>query len=124
MIIRKIDPVTRDWNFGKGLASYATAEQAIEENIKTRILSWVGDCFFALADGIDWKNRLDVGQQKNLEDEISALILQSFGVVSVDSVTLNFNPDNRLETVLYNIETIYSPSFEAQIAIAAGVTGS
>lgn len=124
MIIRKIDPTTRDWQFGKGLASYATNADAVSENIQTRILSWINDCFFALADGVDWKNRLEVGQQQALRDEIAAVIIKSFGVVSVNSVDLNFNPDNRLESLTYNIDTIFSPSFEATIAIAAGVIGS
>lgn len=124
MIIRKTDAATRDWTFGKGLADYATDAQAIAENIQTRILSWVGDCFFALSDGVDWRNRLEVGQQTALRDEVSALILKSFGVISVDSVDLNFNPDNRLESLTYSITTIFSPSFEATIAIAAGALGS
>lgn len=124
MIIRKINPTTRDWQFGKGLSGYATAEAAIEENIQTRILSWTSDCFFALADGIDWRSRLDVGQQRALRDEIAALILKSFGVVAVNSVDMIFDAASRLETVKYNIDTIYSSNFQAAIAAAAGTPGS
>ena len=123
MIIRKIDPATRDWQFGKGLASYAMNEDAINENIKTRLLSWVGDCFFAAAEGIDWKSRLDSGQQQNLSDEVSAMIMKSFGVVAVNSVQLIFDGNNRLETLLYNIDTIFSSSFVSQVEIAAGTIG-
>ena len=55
MIMRAITP-SGDWTFGKGLADYAQAEAAIEENILTWLQSWVGNCFFALKDGIDWRN--------------------------------------------------------------------
>lgn len=123
MIIRKIDPTTRDWQFGKGLASYATAEQAINENIQTRLLSWIGDCFFDLSMGIDWTGRLDTGQQANLVAEVSALIFKSFGVVAVNSVTPIYDENSRLETIIYNIDTIYSSGFIAQIENAAGTIG-
>ena len=114
MIIRSID-ATNDWTFGKGLGNYSTQESAIEENIQTRLLSWVGDCFFALPDGVDWKNRLDVGQQDLILDEIKTVILQSYGVVAVNSVTGVFNGATRLFSITYNIDTIFSSSFQSQL---------
>lgn len=122
MIIRQVD-ANGDWTFGKGLANYAKNEQAIDQNVKTRILSWIGDCFFALQDGIDWKSRLDVGQQLNLESEIKANIVAAFGVVGVTSLSFKFDPSNRLETIHYDIQTIFSSSFTGVLNAATGVTG-
>lgn len=119
MIIRKVDS-ENDWEFGKGLASYATDEQAVDENVKTRLLSWVGDCFFDLQAGIDWRARLDIGQQDELENELKTEILQSYGVVAVLSVDANFSGTTRLFDATYNIQTIYSQNFQATIQQAAG----
>lgn len=119
MIMRALD-VNGDWRFGKGLSDYAADELAIELNIKTRLLSWIGDCFFALADGIDWKNRLDVGQRATLENEVRALIGQSYGVVAINSVQSIFDPKTRSIRITYDIQTIFSPSFQRAIQQAAG----
>lgn len=120
MIIRKV--IGGDWTFGQGLGNYNQDEAAIDENIQTRLLSWVGDCFFALQDGVDWSSRLDVGQQTALEDEVRSVILASFGVVAVNSVIAVFDGTTRLFSLNYNIDTIFSASFQAQLKLAIGVT--
>jgi len=120
MIIRKIDG-ENDWDFGHGLSDYSKDDAAIAENIRTRLLSWVGDCFFAVQEGIDWRQRLDIGQQQALKDELQSSILQSFGVVAVNSVELVFDGVTRLATITYNIQTIFSPAFQTVIQQSAGV---
>ncbi len=119
MIIRKIDAQS-DWLFGHGNSDYAKDEAAINENIQTRILSWIGDCFFALQEGVDWRNRLEVGQQAALKDEIATIILQSFGVMAINFIELSFDGRTRLATIRANIQTIFSPSFQTVIRQAAG----
>lgn len=113
-----------DWTFGKGLANYAVDEAAIELNIATRLRSWVGNCFFAMQDGIDWKNRLDVGEEAALLNDLRTLILQSQGVVGINAVSYNLDRRTRDFTVTYNIVTIYNQAFQAQVAQAAGAVGS
>jgi hypothetical protein len=120
MIIRKLTG-DHDWTFGKGLNSFAIDEKAIEENIDTRVLSWVGDCFFALQEGVDWRSRLDIGQQDELVEEVKSVILQSEGVVGVNSIELEFNGTTRVATITYNIQTIYSRDFQRVITQLAGV---
>ena len=119
MIIRKLDQ-DHDWNFGKGLSDYATAEAAVEENTQTRLLSWVGDCFFALQEGVDWKGRLDVGQQAALTEELKTILLQSFGVVSVDDIQISFDGATRVFSGKYNIQTIFSEAFQTALQQASG----
>jgi hypothetical protein len=114
MSIRAIDSIG-DWKFGHGVFDLNTGEAEIEENIKTRLLSWKGDCFFALNDFVDWRSRLDVGQQINLKDEINRIILQTPGVVKVLKIDLNWNSKNRFITITYTIQTIYSQSFQASV---------
>lgn len=121
MIFRQID-ANGDWEFGKGVNDYARNEDAINLNIRTRILSWVGDCFFALSDGIDWRNRLDVGQQAALVEEIKSNLLQAFGVIEINGVQSQFDGQTRTARLLYDIRTIYSPSFQEVIAQGAGAS--
>lgn len=119
MIIRKVDG-EHDWLFGHGLSDYAKDDAAIAENIQTRLMSWVGDCFFAIQEGVDWRQRLDIGQQQALKDELQSIILQSYGVIAVNSMELLFNGVTRLATITYNIQTIFSPAFQTTIHQAAG----
>lgn len=119
MIFRNLDS-DGDWTFGKGAANYARAERAIELNLRTRLLSWVGNCFFDLQAGIDWRARLDKGQRENLLNDLRVLILQSFGVVGINSVDATLDPETRAMRVRYDIETIYSQSFQREVEAAAG----
>jgi hypothetical protein len=121
MTIRGITP-SGDWTFGAGVGNYKTNEAAIEENIKTWLQSWVNNCFFALKDGVDWQNLLDVGQKQNLEDAIRANILLCYGVMGINSLTVIFDPRTRRISMTVNITTIYSQSFQLELSQIAGVT--
>jgi hypothetical protein len=126
MIHRQITAIG-DWTFGKGISGFATNEQAIELNIRTRLQSWVGDCFFAQQDFVDWSARLDKGQEQNLVAELTSVILKSFGVVAVTSITAVLNDTTRICTVQAQITTIFSPSFQLTMNFQAGTavtTGS
>lgn len=120
MIFRQLTALN-DWTFGKGVSGYATDEQAIELNVKTRLLSWKGDCFFALGDFVDWLGRLDRGQEAALNLELQQVILQSFGVVKINSFTGSLNRDTRNYHVTYDIETIFGQSFLNSLELSAGV---
>jgi hypothetical protein len=119
MIIRQTDD-GGDWRFGRGQSDYALDEAAIEENIRTRLNSWVGDAFFALQEGVDWRNRIGVAQQDALVDEVKSVLLQSEGVVAINSVFSVFDPVTRNFTINYNVQTIFSPSFQAEIQQTSG----
>lgn len=109
-----------DWTFGAGIANYAINQQAIELNIGTFLREWLGECFFALQDGIDWRNLLDVGQETNIEDAVRTAILKRFGVIGINSLTVLFDTARRFLTATYSIQTIYSQSFQDTIQISAG----
>lgn len=121
MSFRQLD-ASGDWTFGQGVGGYATAERAIELNIKTRLLSWKGDCFFALGDWVDWINRLDKNQETNLNNELKSVILASFGVYAITGFTGNLNRQTRHYDVTFKITTIYGTNFQNNLALAAGLT--
>lgn len=122
MIFRTINS-SGDWSFGRGVSGYASDEKAIELNIQTRLKSWKGNCFFDLDAGIDWSARLDKNQMAALVNELRAYIVQSYGVVAVNSVTVNHDTKTRAAVIQYNVDTIYSPSFTGAVRIASGSVG-
>ncbi len=108
MIIRN-STASNDFSFGKGLSDYLTNENAILHNIKTRLLQWKGDCFYAEAEGVDYNNLLDVGTKNLLDSDVKRIILQSEGVIKI----------NAFESTLDNTERAYSG--EATITTIFGV---
>ena len=115
MIFRQLDSIG-DWTFGKGLNNFAVENRAIGLNIKTLLLSWVGDCFFDLEAGIDWVNRLGSKNQKTLLDlDLQRVILQSEGVTGI----LEFASTlfNRKYVADFSVQTVFSKSYTDQIEV-------
>jgi hypothetical protein len=109
MIIRNLDS-NGDWTFGQGKQNYLTGNAAIGLNIRTRLLSWVNDCFFDLRAGIDWTNRLGSKNQRSLlEADLRRVILQSYGVTGIVSFDTVLN--GRTFSARYSVNTIFSTEF-------------
>lgn len=106
-----------DWVFGIGNQAYVKDDAMIAQMIKTRILSFLGDCFFAIQEGIDWFNLLERGAENEtlLERSISLTILQTEGVVGINNVDLTRN--GRSIIIDYDIRTIFSASYQQQIEV-------
>lgn len=113
MIFRNLDS-SGDWTFGQGLANYVAQNTAIGLNIKTRVYSWLGDCFFDQQAGIDWWNRLGSKNQKGLLDsDLRRVILQSEGVTGLVSFVSVLT--GRVYTANFSVNTIYSNDYVVQI---------
>jgi hypothetical protein len=103
-----------DWQFGAGLGSYVTEEQEIAINLKTRIMSFLGDCFFATNEGIDWWNLLDYRYQDRLENAVQEVIKDTPGVTAINSVDVIVRANRKIR-LQYDIQTIYSKSYIEEI---------
>ena len=117
MIIRNLT-AAGDWTFGKGVNNYLSGDAAISLNIKTRLLSWVNDCFFDTKAGIDWLNRLGSKNQAGLLAlDCRRIILTTPGVTGL----LNFDiVQNGREFIgTYNITTVNSQSYQNSISLGA-----
>ena len=106
MIVRSIDS-DGDWSFGKGKNDYLSANDAIGQNIKTRLQSFLGDCFFAMSAGIDWFNLLGSKNIIGVQLSIQATILNTTGVTRIVDFSLSLETNRRLN-LQYTVETIYS----------------
>lgn len=96
-----------DWQFGRGLQSYVTEKNALKQNIATRLRSWRNDCFFAMDDGVDWNNFLDIGKKAFLDIDVKRIILQTEGVLRISSYTSTLNATDRAITISATVATIF-----------------
>ena len=109
MAFRTLDE-NGDMTFGKGLNNYSRDQNSIKLDVKTRLNMWLGDCFFATDQGIDWVNRLGSKDQKELlEQDIKLTILQTEGVTEI--LNLSVSVVDRKFNASYTINTVYSKQF-------------
>ena len=91
-----------DWVFGKGRNSYLQNNQALMMNIKTRLLCFLGDCFFDTEAGIDWWVLLGGKDLKSIIASIQRVILRSANVKRI--VELDYTLTNRNLSVKVSVE--------------------
>ncbi len=117
MMIRALD-ISHDWTFGKGKENYLTGQLAIAENIQTRILSFLNNCFFDMGAGIDWFILLGTpNTEQQITLNVRAIILQSYGVVNVNSINLNFIQNSRKAVLTYNIDTMFTQNYNQTLQV-------
>ncbi len=117
MIFRNLDE-NGDWLFGKGKNDFLRDVSAIGMNIRTRIYSWLNDCFFDMPAGIDWNNRLGTkGQKALLDADLKRIILSSEGVTGLESFSSNVI--NRQYTADFSVFTTFSTSYKSKITLGA-----
>jgi hypothetical protein len=108
MIVRAIDG-TGDWEFGQSLNDYLTAQNAVSQSIATRLRSFLGDCFFDQGSGINWFGLLGGKDQLSLNLAVSAVILNTENVLSLNQLSINVSTE-RAVTISYTVQTSYSMS--------------
>jgi hypothetical protein len=106
MIIRALD-TNKDWTYGKGKNDYLRNVEAISLNVETRLREWKGDCFFAITNGVDYNNFLDVGTKDFLDRDVKRVIIQSEGVIKIKSYESDINRDDREFTAQATFLTIF-----------------
>lgn len=104
--VRAID-VNGDWTFGKGKNDYKTKNNAIAQSIQTRLLCFLGDCFFDTNAGIDWFNFIGGKDEIALNLAISATILNTPNVTGIDQLYIVLSSDRQF-SVSYKVQTTYS----------------
>lgn len=104
--VRALD-VNHDWEYGKGQNDYKTGLDAVTQNIDTRLLSFLGDCFFDLNAGIDWFTFLGGKDEVKLNLAVSAVILNTENVTGLLQLSISLNSVRNL-TISYVVQTTYS----------------
>jgi len=117
MIFRGIDN-DGDWLFGNGKSSYFKDDTAINVNIRTRLLSFVNDCFFDLDAGVDWWNLLGGKDQAAILLQTRAVISESYGVTRITGLSADYNRTTRKFSLQYTIDTVYSQDFNGTATLS------
>lgn len=98
---------SRTWVFCRGLSAYKKEQPSVKQDIKSSLLEFKRDCFWALQNGIDWPTRLGSRNQKELLDnDIINVIQNVYGVVSVQDFQSSII--ERSYSSQCNIYSIYS----------------
>lgn len=105
MRVRALDS-SNDWQFGKGQNDYKRNRDAVAQDIQTRLNSFLGDCFFSIASGIDWFNLLGGKSQTNVALAVSATILNTEGVKQITDFSMNLTAGRNL-TLSYKVSTFF-----------------
>jgi hypothetical protein len=111
MIVRRLD-ANFDMTFGHGLANYASENEAIGQNVKTRLLLFLGEWFMDISAGMPWPDILGA-KPANIpfsEARIRRNILGGEGVASIEAFSFVYDPHSRQATVDATVRTIYSSS--------------
>ena len=113
----KVRKVKRDdygnitWDFGHGLSSYVTGQNAIKQDVLCSLGEWKNDCFWALNNGIDWRLRMGFRNQKEmLDNDIIKVIQSRYGVLYITDF-VSYVMD-RVYTCQCEIITIFSEGFQ------------
>ncbi len=118
MRVRALD-INGDFTYGKGQNDYNTGNPAVVEMINTRLLCFLGDCFFDTGAGIDWFGLLGGKNQTALNLAVSATILNTPDENGTHLIT----GINQLSVVLNRATRNISISYQA-ISIYSTVTGT
>lgn len=113
MSFRNLDEAD-DWTWGQSLGNYVYDDMEILLNAKTRILSFLGDCFFAPAEGIDWWHLFNYNKQDELENAVMATIAQTPGVETVNNVE-SYMTGNRKINLAYSITTVNGTTYQQNL---------
>ena len=117
IIIRALDS-NHDFTFGLGKQNYLSSQKAINENIETRLLEFLNNAFWNMGAGADWPRLLGTpGTKQEIILTCRAIILQSYGVNSVNSISADYRGSTRNIILSYNINTIYTSNFNVQMQI-------
>lgn len=103
--IRSLDALG-DWTFGKGKNNYVTQLKAVSQNLKTRLKSFLGDCFFALNEGVDWFNLLGTNQEAEIKLAIATTILNTENVIELKEISYTVDGNRKL-TITYSVDTTF-----------------
>ena len=106
MIVRALD-INHDWTFGRGKNNFLSGINAVAQTIQTRLLSFLGDCFFSIDSGIDWFNMLGSKNSLALDAAVRAVILNTLGVTSLVELSLNIDNARNIPLV-YTVTTSFS----------------
>ena len=107
MKVRRLDK-NNDWTFGNGKANYLKDNNAVLQNVTTRLKSFKNDWFLDGDANIDWFNILGSKEnRKTILFEVSRVTTQTEGVTKINLIELT-ETDQRAAKISIVLDTIYT----------------
>lgn len=94
-----------DWTFGNSLANYKVEREEVSQNVNSRLRSYLGDCFFDLASGIDWFLILGTKDAAQVDLSVRNEILNTDNVLGINEFKMNLI--SRRLVLEYSINTSF-----------------
>lgn len=105
-----------DWVFGKSKADYLSNENAVRQNLETRLMEHKNDWFDDEDKGIDYDFYLTNKQtQKELENAIKYTMLTTEDVANILSFDTELN--NRELSIKARVQTIYNNTLTVNVNV-------
>jgi hypothetical protein len=109
MIMRALQ--NGDATFGQGRENFLSGQQAIAQNIQTNLYCFLRDCYFDIQKGVDWIRFFSVPTQaQEVTLSVRGIVLQCFGVVKINSLSVSLL--NRKISITMNINTEFTTNYQ------------
>lgn len=118
-IVRTLSPV-KDWTYGNNLSGYLQGNPAIGQQINCRLLQFLGECFWDTQAGIDWFGWLGGKNPVGLNLAISTVILNTTGVLKINTLDFKVDVNTRRFSINWNVTTIYSKYYPGTSTLNVG----
>lgn len=117
--VRRLD-ANHDSMFGGSQRDFASGAEAAQQRLRCRILYILGEWFLDTDGGVPWWQPEDsdvepiMGGKKNLtyaETVLKQTILETDGIATIESFSINVNPTSRKMTVSCSVTTVDGDAF-------------
>ena len=107
MRIRRLDS-NNDWMFGRGTSNYALNDEAIKQNVASRLRSFKNDWLLDTDKNIDWLTILgQLNNEDTIRNEVQRVTLATEGVTEVVSIDI-ITDTNRHADISIVFNTVFS----------------
>lgn len=113
MIIRSLNE-NHDAEFGLGIQSFLTGQNAVAENIQTNLYCFLRDCYFDIQKGVDWLRFFSVPtSEQEVTLSVRGIILLCYGVTSIQYLSVSLA--NRKINITAVINTVFTSNFKLNL---------
>ncbi len=107
-----------DWRFGHSKSNYVDKDEAIKQNIQTRLLSFKNNWFLDINANIDWIGLLGTKNNENrIKSEVNRVTLSTDGVVKITKYEAIADRVTRKLKINLTVSTIFSSSIFVEVFV-------
>jgi hypothetical protein len=108
VLTRRLDE-NWDMRFGHGLSDYAVDQEAVSQNVKTRLQLLRGEWFLDVDAGVPYLQEIMVkpADLQLAEAIIKQTIIETDGIDELRTFSMDFNRDTRVLFISATVTTIY-----------------